>query len=488
MLIRAQSRGYQYVILCVLIRRFRVPPLPIALTIQATVPWLSMPSRGVINALVAADGQIKSAGLMAARLHIGSRFQLARLLRQDGLPPFGRLSDWVFVLQSLWEAEATGAPLLRIARRIGIEPATTYRRCARTLGVPWREARAKGFAWALVRFLDACRRPRNVGRRSPGEVILGGVPPASRPGPLLGRPPELAVGRPAATRPLHPVARVSLGQAPTDVALSAAGAAYVTRAYAGAVQRVDLTTLQSVATIAVGVNPTRIAFEPSGQRAYVSNQFSDSVSVLDTTSDRVADEIPVPGNPAPLVVAANRQTLFVTTNLDRLFAIDVRTKRVVAEAPLPAASHHLALHSDRKRLFVATRSAGLVLELDAGSLARTRSFRVHGYAQGLAIGGPAELYVANESGWIDVLSLDSGDIIASLRLDAGAYGLDVSPVQRWLFVTLPSIGQVAVIARDTLRRVATIPTGGTPRHTAFTSDGKTAVIVNEGGWLDVLSA
>lgn len=161
---------------------------------------------------------------------------------------------------------------------------------------------------------------------------------------------------------------------------------------------------------------------------------------------------------------------------------------MVAEAALPAASHHLVLHPDRTRLFVATRSAGLVLELDARSLERARSFRVHGYAQGLAVVGPEELCVANESGWMDVLSLDSGDVSASLRLDAGGYGLDVSPDQRWLFVTLPSIGSVAVIARDTLRRMATIATGGTPRHTAFTSDGHTAVIVNEGGWLDVVSA
>ena len=462
-----------------------MPPLPIALTIQATLPWLSLESRGVINALVAADGQIKSATLMATRLHLGSRFQLARLLRQDGLPPFGRLSDWVFVLQSLWEAEATGAPLLRIARRIGVEPATTYRRCARTLAIPWRAAQGRGFAWALLQFLNDCRRPRRSSRRASGAPILGGLSYAR-----VGRPPNDGPANDGAHSggAVHPIARLPLDQAPTDIAIADSGAAYVTRAYAAVVERLDLRSLRPAGAIPVGVNPTRIAFEPTGRRAYVSNQFSDSVSVIDTASDTVVDEIPVAGNPAPLVVAANRQILYVTTNLDRLFAIDVRSKRVIAEADLPAASHHLALHPDRKRLFVATRSAGLVLELDAGSLERTRSFRVHGYAQGLALGGATELYVANESGWLDVLNLDAGDIIASLRLDAGAYGLDVSPSpdQRRLFVTLPSIGHVAVIARDTLRRVTTIPTGGTPRHTAFTRDGRTAVIVNEGGWIDVV--
>lgn len=423
---------------------------------------------------------------MATRLHMGSRFQLARLLRQDGLPPFSSLSDWVFVLQSLWESEATGTPLLRIARRIGIEPATTYRRYTRTLGVPWSTARSQGFAWALTRFLHTCRRPPQARHSARGAVIFGGVPESSRRDPPLRR-----TGSPADRSPARNIeretTRIMLGQAPTDVAIVAPGTAYVTRAYAGVVDRIDLAARRSVAAIPVGVNPTRIALEPGGKRVCVSNQLSGSVSVIDTATDRVVDEIPVAGDPTSVVVATNRQILYLTTNLDRVYAIDVRAKRVIAEAELPAASHHLAIHPDRKRLFVATRSAGIVLELDANTLERLRSIRVDGYAQGLALAEGDELYVANESGWVDVLNLESGDIVASLRLDAGAYGLDLSHDHRWLFITLPAVGRVAVISRATLRHVQTIQTGGSPRHTAFTPDGRKAVIVNEGGWLDVLT-
>ncbi|MGE5762251.1 MAG: hypothetical protein ACM37V_18005, partial [Gemmatimonadota bacterium] len=96
-----------------------MPPLPIGLTIQAGIPWLSAQGRAVISALVAANGQIESATAMAARIRAGNRYRLARLLRREGLPPFGQLADWIFVLQSVWEAEATGVPLLRVARRLG---------------------------------------------------------------------------------------------------------------------------------------------------------------------------------------------------------------------------------------------------------------------------------------------------------------------------------------------------------------------------------
>jgi YVTN family beta-propeller protein len=464
-----------------------VPPLPLSLTVQAGIPWLSPQGRAVISALVAANGQIASATTMATRIRAGSRYRLARLLRREGLPPFGRLADWIFVLQSVWESESTGTPLLRVARRLGIEPATCYRRCRRTLGVPWRSARAMGFAWALVRFLDHCPKPGAAPR--PGRAL----PVAPARAPTVPRPSSPAPGRvrrrTAASRLVGPAARIMLSQAPTDAAVSGSGAVYVTRAYRATVERLDLTELRSKSSIIVGVNPTRIVFDPSGKRAYVSNQFGGSISVIDATTDSVVDDIPVAGDPAPLLAAPDRQTLYVATNLDRLYAIDTRRKRVVAEAPLPATSHHLAMHPDRRRVYVATRAAGSVLELDALSLGRRRVFGMDGLVQALAFDRTgAELYVANEAGWVDALNLRTGEVIASLRLEAGAYGLCVSPDDSRLYITLPSVGRVVVIARETFRLDHAILTGGTPRHTVFLRDGRTALIVNEAGWVDVVTA
>ncbi|HMA41470.1 MAG TPA: YncE family protein [Gemmatimonadales bacterium] len=463
-----------------------MPPLPLALTIQAGIPWLSPQGRAVISALVAANGQIEATA-MAGRIRAGSRYRLARLLRREGLPPFGRLADWIFVLQTVWEAESTGTPLLRVARRLEIEPATCYRRCRRTLGVSWSSARTMGFAWALVRFLQHCPRPGTAITTGldlpvhPVHSTTAAVPVPSGSGRILPR------GRTAMVRPVRPAARIMLSQTPTDVAVSGSNAVYVTCAYGATVERLDLTARRSVSSIPVGVNPTRIVFDASGRLAYVSNQFGGSISVIDATADSVVDDIPVPGDPAPLLAAPDRQTLYVATNLDRLYAVDTRRRRIVAEAPLPATSHHLAMHPDRRRVFVATRAAGSVLELDARSLERRRVIGVDGLVQALACDRTgAELYVANEAGWVDVLRLQTGEVTASLRLEAGAYGLCLSPDDARLYVTLPSAGRLVVIDRETLRLELTILTGGTPRHTVFLHDGRTALVVNEAGWVDVV--
>lgn len=476
-----------------------MPPLPVSLTIQAAIPWLGADGRAVISALVAANGQIASATVLASRLRMGSRFRLARVLRQEGLPPFGTLADWICLLQLLWDAEAANESLLRFARRHGIEPATCYRRCTRTLGVRWSVARENGFGWALVRFLDHCRHPRTT--RHAGTLVPGvaaGVPERA------STAQRVDVGRASGsqTRTTAPVAnpprtgtpfpqrlaRVVLGQAPTDAAISASGGAYVCRAFASVVEHVDLRTLQSVASIPVGSNPTRIVFDPPGRRAYVSNQFGSSISVIDATSDAVVDEIAVPGDPAPVLVAPNGRALYVTTNLDRLYAIDLVSKRIVAETSLPATSHNLALHPDRRQLYVATRTAGTVLELDPETLQLLRSFALGGRTQAMALEPvTGELYVANESGWLDVVKLKSGERTASLRLDGGGYGVSLSPNFAWLYATVPAAGKVCVIDRTTLRLIHTIWTGGSPRHAIFARGGRVALVVNEAGWVDVLS-
>jgi YVTN family beta-propeller protein len=470
-----------------------MPPLPLDLTMQAMLPWLSSRSRAVISALVAANGANERADHMATRLGLRGRFRLARLLRRDGLPPFGELADWINVLLLMWNAESSGQSLLQLARRAETEPATSYRRCKRILGVPWSVARANGFRWAMLRFLSRCRRPSVAVRRGLVEKIGAASPPARSTAPPAGAGVDAGAhssstaAEPASRAAGGLVGRIFLGEAPTDVAVSSRGAVYVARAFAATVERLDLKARRSVASIAVGCNPTRLVFDESGRRAYVTNQFSNSISVIDATRDTVEEEIRVPGDPAPLVVAPNQESLYVTTNLDRLFAIRLRTKAVAAVLPLPATSHHLALHPDRRHLYVATRAAGTVLEVDLFTFQIVRSLYVGGSAQAMAVDAKGrELYVANESRGIDVLHLTTGQVAASLRLDAGAYGLRLSPDDARLYVAVAGAGRVLILDRATLRAVRGIETGGVPRHIGFTPDGRTALVVNEAGWVDVL--
>ena len=262
---------------------------------------------------------------------------------------------------------------------------------------------------------------------------------------------------------------------------------YIVRADAAVVERVDLRTGRVVASIPVGSNPSRLVFNYSGQRAYVTNQFSDSISVIDAVTNRRIDEIVVPGGPAAVVVSPDEQALYVTTNADLLYAIQPATKRVLRTIRLPAASHHLLLHPSRRLLYVATRAAGTVIEIETERCRVRRTFEVGGQTQALAVAADStELYVANEWGRLNVVDLECGEVSAALQLDGRAFGLALSPDNAKIYIGLVSEGRVQVVDRRTLRSAGMINTGGVPREIAFDRSEGATLIANEAGWVDVV--
>jgi DNA-binding beta-propeller fold protein YncE len=463
-----------------------MPPLPLALTFRALLPGLSTATDAVLGALVASDGVAITAGEMARRVGFRTRFQLNRRLQHDGLPTFGELSDWVSVLAVLWHAEAKGDSLLSVATRVGLEPATCYRRCRRTLGVPWRDARRRGFAWGLERFLHRCgEQPRRAHRPAPFTSAF----------PAPAHTAALSAARPSGDHaikgpPTHPQGvvafQIAVPDAPTDIAVSPGGVIYVTRAYAASVARIDLDERRMLRSIAVGSNPTRLVFGP-GRSAFVTNQFGGSISVLDVLADTLIWDIPIPGDPAPLGVTPDGRVLYVATNHDRLYAVSLTTRKVLRELALPATSHHLAFHPRAPFLFVSTRTAGTVMEVELPSLRPRRTFATGGRTQALAVAPDAtELYVADEEGAVHVINLEGGSPAATVHLPGGAYGLDLTPDGTQLYVAIPVQGRVYVLDRVSRRLVHTIPTEGSPRHTAFAANGRTGLIVNESGWITVV--
>jgi len=452
-----------------------MPPLPLASALLIRLPWLSAEGRAVINVMVCENGRTGSADLVAVRLGLRTRFQLARLLRREGLPPYEVLTGWASVLYWMFEADRGGTTLLAIARRAQMDPAVCYRLIRRLTGLRWSELRRGGTAAVLLRFLKLCRPCRGAdadrARRRPAV--------AENESRLELRP----IGNPAL--PL----RLQLDGAPFDVAIHGSRLAYITRTHAAAVERLDLTTGRFVETIRVGCVPSAVTFDGMGSRAYVSIQYCDAIAVIDATTHSPVEFLSVPGNPFPVILARNGRTLYFATNEDRLYALCLGTRRIVASLPLPATSHFLALDPTGARLYVATRAAGTVLEVDTARHRVIRTFNLGGQPQDLAVSRDGRrLYVANEHHGLDVVSLPTGQRLGAVNLGGGGVSLALSPDEREVYVGLVNGGSVAVVDRASLKLRSTLPTGGRPRGMAFDRSGRVVVIANEAGWVDVLPA
>ncbi|MFL5402036.1 MAG: YncE family protein [Gemmatimonadales bacterium] len=224
--------------------------------------------------------------------------------------------------------------------------------------------------------------------------------------------------------------------------------------------------------------PTDVAFSPAGNWAYVTNQFAQSVSVIDTRMSRQVITIAVEGDPFRVAVGPEGQRVYVTTNQGTVIQIDAETRRVNWVVSLGGNLNGLAINFTDERIYVGDVD-GAIYELSPGGEV-IRKMAIPGRPQGLALlSDGKEIYVAGEAGEFIALDLQTGSEKARVPLGASSFGIAVTPDQSQIWITAPAAGQVFVLDRASLTISRTIRLGGMPRRIAFDAHGTTAVIANE---------
>jgi len=363
----------------------------------------------------------------------------------------------------------------------------------RLMGEPWSRVRRGGIAGALLRFrttwkdsgmhqlalqpyLQAAARQEVAADFRP-ELNIRAVrqPP---------RPVVDPLGRPRGVL----ASRLRIVGYPFDVAIAPDGTAWLTRLHAAVLERLQLQPLASSGVIRVGVAPTRVILAPSGERAWVTNQFTRDVAVVDLACRRRTGSIAMEGDPLAAVLSPDSRTLYVTTNLDRLSvcALTDNGGRIVRSTPVPQACTELAIHPAGNRLYVPTWKAGNILELDARSLSVTRRYEVGGQPLGVALSTDGlRLYCGNEHGWIDLVYLPTGKIVRR-AFDTPVVEVALTPDQNVVYASLRTAGRITMVDAHSLACVGTLETGGLPRHIAFDGLGNVAIVANEAGWVDLV--
>ena len=469
-----------------------MPPLPLAKILDVALPSVAGEARAVINVLACKNGLLPPAGDVATFLGLRTRHQVARTLRRASLPPLEELAAWTRLFYWVLQSEQTGASLLALARQSHLEPATCYRMVRRLMGQPWSRVRRGGVAGAILRFRTIWRdtgmhelalQPYLVAaaqRETRTAIAVGGG--------TVGFTQSVRVPQ-SATKPRGVLAsRLAIAGYPFDVAIARDGAAWVTRLHAAVLERLQLQPLVSTGVVRVGIAPTRVILEPSGERAWVTNQFTKDVAVVNLTSRRRTGSIPMEGDPLGAVLSPDSRVLYVTTNLDRLCACALadNSGRIVRSTALPQACTELGVHPSGHRLYVPTWKAGHILELDARSLAVIHRYEVGGRPLGIAISSDGlRLYCGNEQGWVDLVHLPTGKIVRR-TFETPVDEVALTPDQTTVYASLRAAGRIAMIDAHTLVSVGTLETGGLPRHIAFDRLGSMAIVANEAGWVDLV--
>jgi DNA-binding beta-propeller fold protein YncE len=242
------------------------------------------------------------------------------------------------------------------------------------------------------------------------------------------------------------------------------------------------TSTSSSCSAPSGSVPTGIAFSPDGATAYVANQFGD-VGVYDVATRQLTGSIGI-ANPLAVRVAPDGSQVFVATGNTQVFVVNLPGLEIVNTIEVGFAPNGFAVHPDGRILYVSSFLGGTVSEIDMYTKTVLRTFAVGGTPQEMALNRKGtRLYVANEEGYLNEIDLASGQEAPHIPLQAGGFGVGVTPDDGQAYVTEPSAGVIQVITLQTRRVGKTFAVGGDPRRVAFSQAGHIAAATNAAGFI-----
>lgn len=171
-------------------------------------------------------------------------------------------------------------------------------------------------------------------------------------------------------------ATISVGGNPQQPKFNRSGSrAYVANLGSASVSVINTTTRKVIATIPTAAAPRTITVNRTGTRVYVGSadtQNNGTVTVIDAVRNVALGRISVGKFPGQLEVCKDGRYLYVG-HLFGLSVVDTTTNRITADVPLPGVPRELLLNEAGTRLYTTTvnGNAGDVLVIDATKNALT---------------------------------------------------------------------------------------------------------------------
>jgi YVTN family beta-propeller protein len=271
-----------------------------------------------------------------------------------------------------------------------------------------------------------------------------------------------------------------------SVGVGGASAAISTRAYVAnadsdSVSVIDTTTNTVIATIAVGDAPLAVAVNPAGTRAYVVNgSGSGSVSVIDTATNTVIATIAVGKSPMGVAINPAGTRAYVTNqNSDSVSVIDTTTNSVIATIAVGAGPTGVAVNPAGTRAYVTNVDANTVSVIDTTTNTVLTTIATGGDPIGVAVNpaGTRTYIVKFLSGTVSVIDTTTNAVLTTIAVGTSPRGVAVTPDGTHAYVTNQNSGSVSVIDTTTNTVIATIASSF-PVGVAVNPAGTRAYVTN----------
>ncbi len=229
---------------------------------------------------------------------------------------------------------------------------------------------------------------------------------------------------------------------------------------------IDTASNAVTGNITVGHNPFAIAVSPSGGFVYVTNRDDDTISLIDTTTDLVIDELDAGDTPEGVFVGNGE--VYVTNDATESVSVYREIDfQPIATLPTGAGPLSVAVSPDGKSAIVGNDDAGTVTILDAGVHTVRGTSTVGSNPAGIAITPDStKAVVANNTGGsISIVPLD-GTAPSNIAVLGSPSGVAITPTP-WFVIEKTAL-PAPVAAGGTLVYTIKYDNRGTANATGVT--------------------
>ena len=275
--------------------------------------------------------------------------------------------------------------------------------------------------------------------------------------------------------------------------------AYVANAWSNTVSVIDTSTNTVITTISGFDYPSSfyhgVAITPDGRHVYVTDlSLTNALSIIDTITNLVVAKVEVGAFAGSVAIASDGTYAYVGTT-QRLSVIDTRTKAVVDTVLDGVQPYRFAITPDSRYVYVCKSYPSEIIVLDATSRTVVETISVPSEIKG----GPDAIVASHDGQHVYVVfgGLSVGNQLAVIDtatnsltpiLDLGWWyrggDIVITPDDQFAYLVRTGEsddhGDVEVIDLQTVRKVTSIPADINPYGAAMTPDGRYVYVTSWG--------
>jgi len=277
---------------------------------------------------------------------------------------------------------------------------------------------------------------------------------------------------------------ISVGKIPDGVFLNLdTNRAYIPNTGSNTVSVIDTTTNTVIDTIKVGVDPEGMVINPDTNRAYVANTGSNNVSVIDTTTNTVIDTIRVGIFPDTVEVNPDTNRVYVTNeDSGTVSVIDTTTNTVIDTIAVGGCTIDSSVDRTTNLLYVAGCRNNIASVIDTTINTVIDTIKVGKIPWSIEVNSDTNrVYVVNKgSGTVSVIDTTTHTVIDTIEVGVRPFGIAVNPDTNRAYVPNTGSNTVSVIDTTTNTVIDTIEVGVAPKDIALNPLTNRIYVANSG--------